>query len=136
LRIDVTTLPYTIPFGNPFGAGQDARTEIWALGLRNPWRFAFDAPSGMLYTADVGQDANEEVDVVPVTAAGLNYGWPRMEGSVCYNPTSNCAVGMSLTYPAIDYTHAEGCSVIGGYVYRGAAIPELSQHYLYSDYCK
>ena len=135
LRIDVRALPYTIPAGNPFIGQAGARAEIWAYGLRNPWRYAFDVPSGMLYIGDVGQDTREEVNVVATTAGGLNYGWPLMEGSACFAPSTNCNPG-SLTLPAHDYLHSEGCSVTGGYVYRGSAIPELAGHYLYSDYCR
>jgi len=136
LRIDVATFPYTIPFGNPYAEILGSRPEIWALGLRSPWRFSFDVTTGTLYLGDVGQDAHEEVNVVASDAAGLNYGWPRMEGAACYNPTTNCNPTLSLTLPVLDYTHADGCSVTGGYVYRGSAIPELSGHYLYSDYCR
>jgi len=135
LRIDVRALPYTIPAGNPFSDRLGARAEIWAYGLRNPWRFSFDVPSGMLYIGDVGQDAREEVNVATATAAGLNYGWPLMEGSACFVPSTNCNSGL-LTLPAHDYLHSEGCSVTGGHVYRGSAIPELTGHYLYSDYCR
>ena len=136
LRIDVRTLPYTIPAGNPYIGRAPARPEVWATGLRNPWRFAFDAPGGMLYIADVGQESREEVNVVPATSAGRNYGWRNMEGLACYNPSANCDAAGGFTYPVLDYTHAEGCSVTGGYVYRGRAIPELEGHYLYSDYCR
>lgn len=136
LRIDVSAIPYTIPAGNPFIGRAGARAEIWAYGLRNPWRFSLDAPAGMLYIADVGQDAREEINVAAATAAGINYGWPIMEGSVCYQPSTNCDPGGLLTRPAHDYSHAEGCSVTGGYVYRGSAIPLLVGHYLYSDYCQ
>lgn len=136
LRIDVRTIPYTIPAGNPFIGRAGARAEIWAYGLRNPWRFSFDASAGLLYIADVGQDVREEVNVAAATAAGLNYGWPIMEGFACYNPTTNCDPGLLLTRPAHDYLHSQGCSVTGGYVYRGSAIPMLAGHYLYSDYCE
>lgn len=136
LRIDVRTLPYTNPAGNPFIGQTAARAEIWAYGLRNPWRFAFDVPSGMLYISDVGQDAREELNVALTSGAGLNYGWPFMEGSACFNPSSNCSAGRSLTLPVFDYLHSEGCSIIGGYVYRGSVIPELIGHYLFSDYCR
>jgi glucose/arabinose dehydrogenase len=136
LRIDVRTLPYTIPPSNPFVGVAGVRPEIWAYGLRSPWRFAFDAPSSRLYLADVGQDMREEVNVVVATAAGLNYGWRLMEGSACYNPSSGCNPGAQLTLPAVEYLHADGCSVIGGYVYRGSAIPELAGHYFYADYCE
>ena len=136
LRLDVRTLPYTIPPGNPFIGQAPAREEIWAYGLRSPWRYSFDAQTAMLYMADVGQDAREEVDVVPAAAAGLNYGWRLMEGTACYNPTTNCSSGLTLTLPVLEYLHSEGCSVIGGYVYHGSAIPELSGHYFYTDYCQ
>jgi glucose/arabinose dehydrogenase len=136
LRIDVRTLPYTIPAGNPFVGRTDARAEIWAYGLRNPWRYSFDAVGGMLYIGDVGDNTREEVNVVPATRAGVNYGWRLMEGSACFNPGSGCNTDGSLTLPALDYLHTQGCSVTGGYVYRGRAIPELTGHYLYSDYCR
>ena len=136
LRLDVRTLPYTIPPGNPFIGQAPAREEIWAYGLRSPWRYTFDAQTAMLYMADVGQDAREEVDVVPAAAAGLNYGWRLMEGTACYSPTTNCSSGLTLTLPVLEYLHTEGCSIIGGYVYHGSAIPELSGHYFYTDYCQ
>jgi glucose/arabinose dehydrogenase len=136
LRIDVRTLPYTIPAGNPFIGQTFGRAEIWAYGLRNPWRYSFDAQAGTLYIGDVGQDTREEVDVAPATAAGRNYGWRLMEGTACFNPATNCNTSGSLTLPVIEYLHSEGCSVIGGYVYRGSAIPELWGHYLYADYCR
>ena len=135
LRIDVRTQPYSIPPSNPFAGRTEVREEIWASGLRSPWRFSFDAPSNLLFIADVGDDTREEVDVVPATAAGLNYGWRLMEGTMCFRPSTNCTAGVSLTLPTVEYTHDDGCSVIGGYVYRGAAMPELDGHYLYSDYC-
>ena len=90
----------------------------------------------MLYIADVGQESREEVNAVPATSAGRNYGWRNMEGLACYNPSANCDAAGGFTYPVLEYTHAEGCSVTGGYVYRGRAIPELEGHYLYSDYCR
>ncbi len=136
LRLDVGSAPYAIPPGNPFVGVPGARAEIWALGLRSPWRYSFDVTGGMLYLGDVGQDAHEEINVVPLSAAGLNYGWPLMEGTACYRPTTNCNPTMSLTLPVVDYLRADGCSVIGGYVYRGSAIPELAGHYFYSDYCQ
>jgi glucose/arabinose dehydrogenase len=137
LRLNVATLPYTIPAGNPF-SGQPGADEIWAYGLRNPWRFAFDAPSDgtppQLYIADVGQSAREEVDVADASAAGRNYGWHTMEGTQCYNPSSGCNQA-GLTLPVLDYDHSQGCSITGGFVYRGAAIPEIRGVYFYSDYC-
>ena len=136
LRIDVRATTYVVPPDNPFVNRPGIRPEIWAFGLRNPWRFSFDAPAGLLYIGDVGQDIREEIDVSSATAAGLNYGWRLMEGTACYNPSSNCNPAGQLTLPAHQYLHSEGCSVTGGYVYRGAAIPELTGHYLYADYCR
>jgi len=136
LRLNVATLPYTIPAGNPF-LGQPGADEIWAYGLRNPWRFAFDVPPGsapQLYIADVGQDALEEVDVADASAAGRNYGWHTMEGTQCYNPSTGCNQA-GLTLPIIQFDHSQGCSITGGFVYRGAAIPEIQGLYFYSDYC-
>jgi len=134
LRIDVDReAPYGIPADNPFarGAGRGERGEIWAYGLRNPWRLAFD--SGLLYVADVGQNAWEEVNVVPDTARGLNYGWRIMEGAHCYrNPV--CRQD-GLVLPAVAYGREDGCSITGGVVYRGRAVPQLVGHYLYSDWC-
>jgi glucose/arabinose dehydrogenase len=135
LRIDVRTAPYVVPPDNPFVDRPGTRPEIWAVGLRNPWRFSFDAPAALMYIGDVGQDTREEINVSPSNAAGLNYGWRLMEGTACYNPTSNCN-SAGLTLPAHQYLHSDGCSVTGGYVYRGSAIPELTGHYLYADYCQ
>ena len=130
LRLDVRTLPYT-PAGTT--------GEIWALGLRNPWRFDFNVRPGSpshtdLYIADVGQGAWEEIDVSPDNPGGLNYGWNKMEGDACYPPGSNCSTA-GLTRPALAYSHAEGCSITGGFVYRGTAIPEITGDYFFSDYC-
>ncbi|KAB8063121.1 PQQ-dependent sugar dehydrogenase [Janthinobacterium violaceinigrum] len=139
LRLDVgassVAQPYAIPPGNPFAGTAGARGEIWAYGLRNPWRYAFDVPAQLLYIADVGQANWEEVDVRPVSQAGNNYGWNVMEGAHCYNSSSCSQAGLVL--PAIEYGHdaAGGCSITGGYVYRGTALPELAGQYLYSDYC-
>ena len=135
LRLDMSGDPYTIPPSNPFVGQANKRGEIWAKGLRNPWRYAFDGPTGLLYIADVGQNAHEEVDVVPASQAGVNYGWSIMEGLSCYNATTCTQTG--LTPPVIDYaTHVGGtCAVTGGYVYRGSAIPGIRGHYFYSDYC-
>lgn len=132
LRIDVDGgSPYGIPADNPFADGQGGAPEVWAIGLRNPWRWAFDA--GSLYIADVGQSMWEEVDVAAADAAGLNYGWNIMEGSHCYRSQSCDAAGLVL--PVHEYSHDEGCSITGGHVYRGAALPELRGHYFYGDYC-
>jgi glucose/arabinose dehydrogenase len=134
LRLDVDHGdPYAIPTDNPFVGQPNHRGEIWAKGLRNPWRYAFDPPSGNLYIADVGQNLHEEVDVVPATKGGVNYGWNIMEGASCYNASSCNQTGLQL--PVIDYDHNGPCSITGGYVYRGAAIQGLQGHYLYSDYC-
>ena len=136
VRIDVRTQPYTVPSSNPFVGRAGVRPEIWASGLRNPWRFTFDEPTNLLYIADVGERVHEEIDVVPSTAAGLNFGWRLMEGLGCFNPSTNCEAGVNLTQPVHAYTHSEGCAIIGGFVYRGEAIPALRGHYLYSDYCQ
>ena len=136
LRLDVSgSGAYTIPAGNPFVGRAGARPEIWAMGLRNPWRFSFDAPGGMLYIGDVGDNAREEVDAVPATSAGRDFGWSTMEGTACFKPSTGCSRA-GLTMPVLEYTHADGCSVTGGYVYRGTRIPELTGHYLYADYCR
>ena len=107
--------------------------EIWALGLRNPWRIAFDRVDGMLYVADVGESAWEEINVVPAAQSGINYGWNIMEGRHCYGASICNQTG--LTLPMVEYSHSEGCSVTGGLVYRGAALPSLRGHYFYADYC-
>jgi glucose/arabinose dehydrogenase len=135
LRIDVNSGdPYGIPSGNPFATRTDARREIWAYGLRNPWRFAFDPSTGSLYVADVGQNALEEVNVVAAARPGVNYGWNITEGSSCYN-SSNCNK-QGLELPVLEYGHGNNqCSVTGGFVYRGSAIPELAGVYFYADYC-
>jgi glucose/arabinose dehydrogenase len=134
LRIDVDSGdPYTIPADNPF-IGQTAPPEIWAYGLRNPWRFSFDRLTGNLYIADVGQDAWEEVDFVPAgTPGGLNFGWSYFEGLHPYQdvPPANAV----FTKPVIEYSHDYGCAVTGGYVYRGKALPEWQGVYFYGDFC-
>ncbi|HXQ76802.1 MAG TPA: PQQ-dependent sugar dehydrogenase [Gemmatimonadaceae bacterium] len=134
LRINVDRVdPYSIPKGNPFASG-GGKPEIWALGLRNPWRFSFDRTSGLLYIADVGQDRYEEINISPVTAAGVNYGWNTMDGSGCFRNSGCSTAGMQT--PALVYEHSEGnCSIIGGFVYRGRKIPEIQGQYFYSDYC-
>src|SRR3954470_23188167 len=116
LRLDVDGGdPYKIPTDNPFVGQAGKRGEIWAKGLRNPWRYAFDGPTGRLYIADVGQDAREEVNVQAATAGGLNYGWNTMEGMSCYSPSTGCSQA-GLTLPLLDYDHSAGkCSITGGY---------------------
>ena len=136
LRLDVDGGdPYAIPDDNPFaGREEEGRAEIWAIGVRNPWRSAFDAEGEVLYVADVGQNEREEVNAVAAGEAGVNYGWNTMEGSVCY-ASSTCDQS-GLTLPVLEYTHAGGaCSVTGGYVYRGSRLPEIVGHYFYSDFC-
>jgi len=137
LRIDVSALPYRVPPSNPFVNTAGARPEIWAYGLRNPWRFTFDRTTGDLLIADVGQGDWEEVDVQPATSiGGENYGWRRMEGTHCYPPgTTNCQ-DPSFTMPILEYSHAGGaCSITGGYRYHGAKYPRLHDIYFYGDYC-
>lgn len=139
LRLDVRgPTGYTIPSDNPFRGVAGARGEIWSTGLRNPWRFSFDRALGDLYIADVGQNSREEIDVVPAAGGvgagrGANFGWNIMEGNECYRATTCNRSGLVL--PAADYSHSDGCSVSGGYVYRGSAVPALQGHYFYSDFC-
>lgn len=139
LRLDVESSPgagYAVPETNPFNGISGYRPEIWALGLRNPWRFSFDRQTGDLYIADVGQGGYEEIDLQPAASkGGENYGWDKMEGRHCYNASSCDANG--LTLPVAEYkTHADGnCSVTGGFVYRGNEFPALQGVYLYGDYC-
>jgi glucose/arabinose dehydrogenase len=136
LRLDVSGPgAYSIPVDNPF-VDKPPLDEIWAKGLRNPWCFSFDQMTGDLYIADVGQGSLEEVDVQPANSSGgENYGWRLMEGSACFNPSTNCNDG-SLVLPVHEYTHAGGrCSISGGYVYRGPAIPSESGSYFFADWC-
>jgi glucose/arabinose dehydrogenase len=139
LRIDVrnagASQPYAIPSLNPFVGQANRLGEIWAYGLRNPWRYAFDAATGFLYIADVGQNRIEEVNVAAAATAGVNYGWNITEGSLCY-PGDPCNK-QGLMLPVLEYAHdaSGGCSITGGRVYRGSAIPELRGRYFYSDYC-
>jgi hypothetical protein len=139
---------YSIPAGNPFAATA-GRDEIWAYGLRNPWRFSFDRATGDMVIADVGQGAREEIDIAPSPAAGVvggagaNYGWNCREGFIAYtNPATACATAGSFTEPVFDYPHSDpgggaafGCSIIGGYVVRDASLGDLDGRYLYTDYC-
>ncbi len=136
LRVDVGELPYTIPPDNPFVGNPDVLDEIWAYGLRNPWRYAFDRETGDLYIADVGQNAYEEVSFQPANSAGgENYGWPIMEGLHCYPETQSCD-STGLVLPVAEYAHGAGeCSVTGGNVYRGQVFPALRGAYFYGDYC-
>jgi glucose/arabinose dehydrogenase len=135
LRIDVDAAPagraYGIPPGNMTGNG--TRPEIWSYGWRNPWRFSFDSCTGDLYVGDVGQNRFEELDYEPANTGGRNYGWSVVEGNACLDGSTCDRTGM--TAPVLDYPRAFGCSVTGGHVYRGAAIPALRGYYLYGDYC-
>ena len=136
LRIDVDgtsgSRPYRIPPGNPYAGGGGA-PEVYALGLRNPWRFSFDRTTGDLWIGDVGQNRYEEVDFVPAgTGAGDNFGWNRFEGRHRFSDTP--LAGGRLVSPVAEYSHALGISVIGGYVYRGSAVPALRGRYVFADY--
>jgi glucose/arabinose dehydrogenase len=137
LDVDVPGDPsphYEIPTNNPF-VGTAHRPEIWAWGLRNPWRITFDRATGDLFIADVGQNSREEVNFQRASSpGGENYGWRRMEGIACYDPATGCQTG-SLVLPILDYTHSEGCSVTGGYRYRGTRIPTLHGAYVFGDFC-
>jgi glucose/arabinose dehydrogenase len=131
LRIDIDSgSPYVIPPDNPFVGDPNARGEIWAYGFRNPWKFSFDRSSRRLYVGDVGQDKFEEVDIV---TKGSNYGWNVMEGFHCFEPQQGCDM-TGLTLPIAEYSHSEGEAIIGGFVYRGSAIPGLRGVYVFGDY--
>jgi glucose/arabinose dehydrogenase len=138
LRLDVDGAgsgePYAIPPGNPFVDRPDARPEIWAYGLRNPWRFSFDRNTGDLWIGDVGQSSWEEIDRAGSDQAGLDYGWNVMEGDACYPPGSSCDRS-GMTLPVAVYGHDAGCAVTGGFVYRGSRWPALAGAYLFSDSC-
>lgn len=140
LRIDVDPAhlgqgdAYVVPDDNPFVDQEGAKPEIWAYGLRNPWRFSFDMETGDLWIADVGQNEIEEVNHVAGTDAGLDFGWNIMEGTNCY--ASDPCDQTGLTLPVMEYTHeVGGCSVTGGFVYRGEDMPALAGTYLFGDYC-
>lgn len=142
LRLDVTSdpsRPYLIPDDNPWIAadwnGVDVRDEIWAVGLRNPWRYSFDRATGALWIGDVGQNQFEEINRMAATdPGGANYGWPIMEGTHCFPASASCDES-GLVLPVFEYSHQGHCSVTGGYVYRGAAFPVLDGVYFYGDYC-
>ncbi len=133
LRIDVDRgVPYSIPPDNPWRGRKGILPEIWAIGLRNPWRVAFDPVDRLLYIGDVGQNQWEEIDVVPYARGGLDFGWNRREGLEPYHPGPQVA---GTIEPAVVYGHQDGCSVTGGLVYRGRRMPDLQGHYFYADYC-
>lgn len=143
VRIDVDAgEPYGIPSDNPFVGQAGARGEIWALGLRNPWRWSIDHQTGLIYIGDVGENRWEEINVVPLSQAGINYGWPIMEGTSCRPESAECNRA-GLTLPTVVYPVSRaggdataGCSVTGGYVYRGSRLPGLGGEYFYGDYCR
>ncbi len=139
LRIDVESgnLPYAVPNDNPFVHADGYRGEIWALGLRNPWGFAFDRDSGDLFIPDVGGSLREEVNFQPASsAAGRNFGWAVMEGNICFEHDFLTCNAEGLTSPVAEYDHAQGCAVVGGAVYRGTAIPALNGLFLFADFCR
>lgn len=132
VRIDVDSrAPYAVPPDNPFLESESAAHELWAYGLRNPWRLTFDG--GFVYIADVGQYEREEINVVPIDAAGSNFGWSIQEGDLCYETESCDTEG--LVEPTVVLPHQRLCAIVGGPVYRGEGIPELEGHYFYADYC-
>lgn len=142
LRLNVSGATYSIPPGNPFAGATPGRDEIWAIGLRNPWRPSFDRRTGDLVIADVGQSTREEIDFAPAgTGAGANYGWRCFEGSLPYTssattPCGTCTAPGCAVFPVHEYDHTLGrCSITGGYVYRGCAIPDLAGQYFFADYC-
>ncbi len=138
LRVDVQSgTSYTVPGDNPFVGQAGVQPEVWSYGLRNPWRFTFDRATGDLYIADVGQEHYEEVDVAPGGGSpgkGINYGWNIMEGAHCLSGGQCDQTGVTL--PTFEYGHDQGCSITGGYVYRGNAIPALQGLYFFGDYCQ
>jgi glucose/arabinose dehydrogenase len=136
LRIDVESgaAPYAVPVSNPFAGRAGYRGEIWALGLRNPWRFSFDRRTGDLFIGDVGQNRYEEVDFQPAgDPGGENYGWRIMEAGHCYDPNPCDQTG--LLQPVFEYDHSQRCSVTGGFVYRGSLYPRMQGVYFFADYC-
>lgn len=141
LRIDIDSQSsgenYAIPADNPFVGNPNARGEIWAYGLRNPWRFSFDTVANNIYIGDVGQEEVEEIDRANISEGGLNYGWRCYEGSQPFN-TTGCPNASELTFPFAEYSSASGsnnCSVTAGYVYRGAKYVDLYGQYIFADYC-
>lgn len=137
LRLDVSgAAPYAIPSDNPFVGVKGAREEIWSYGWRNPWRWSFDRQTGDMYIGDVGERDWEEISLNPAGVGGLNFGWRLLEGPMCYEPVNECDPDGLTELPIHAYAHSdEVCSVIGGFVYRGNAIPTLRGHYIYSDAC-
>jgi len=134
LRIDVSTTPYAIPPDNPFASGVGGAPEVWAYGVRNPWRVAFDGTD--LYVADVGQGSREEVSVLPAGSGGANLGWSVLEGTLCYDGPAPLCADNDFVAPVYEYSHGGGrCSISGGFVYRGAEFPDLDGAYFFGDFC-
>lgn len=134
LRLDVDGgSPYAIPSGNPYAGATAGADEIWAIGLRNPWKFSFNRTNGELWIADVGQNAFEEINRVSPTLAGLNYGWRCYEGTAAYN-TAGCAPQASMVTPVATYGRSDGASITGGYVYTGTQFPAMVGKYIFADY--
>jgi glucose/arabinose dehydrogenase len=137
LRIDIDvggSAPYAVPADNPFVDVSGARPEIWATGMRNPWRFRFDRTTGDLWIGDVGQRLYEEIDVMRAGVGGLDFGWNRMEGFHCYQPAEGCQP-TGLTLPVTEYAHPAGCAVVGGVVVRDPRAGRLDGRYLFGDAC-
>src|SRR5574341_371797 len=138
LRLDVSSAAsYSIPASNPFynNPNPSIRKEIWAYGLRNPWRFSFDRLTSDIYIGDVGQSNREEIDFQPASSSGgENYGWRVMEGSLCYSPSTGCNQSGKVL-PVAEYDHTSGCSITGGHIYRGTKYPQMNGYYFYGDFC-
>jgi glucose/arabinose dehydrogenase len=139
LRLDVDSAePYGIPTDNPYVGSTEYRPEIWSIGMRNPWRYSFDRATGDLWIGDVGQNAYEEIDRIPAgpngTTGGLNFGWPIAEAKHCFPASASCDQS-PYVQPVAEYGRDGGCSVTGGYVYRGSAYPSLQGLYFFGDYC-
>ena len=138
LRLDVSSAAsYSIPASNPFynNPNSSVRKEIWAYGLRNPWRFSFDRLTGDIYIGDVGQSQREEINFQSASSnGGENYGWRVMEGTLCYNPSTGCNQSGKVL-PVAEYDHTLGCSITGGHVYRGTRYPQMNGYYFYGDFC-
>src|SRR5690606_8633557 len=135
ISVDGDVMPYSIPSDNPFANGAQGEEEIWAYGLRNAWKFSFDRETNEVWIADVGQNAIEEINKMPSTEAGLNYGWRCYEADQPYN-TSGCQDSSTMTFPVAQYNHSAGrCSLTGGYVYRGSQYTDIYGLYFFADYC-
>lgn len=134
LRLDVDVRPYTSPIDNPFVMSDRGRQEVWAYGVRNPWRISIDPPDGLIFVPDTGDVISEEINILPLSAGGENLGWPVIEGDRCIKAPDCLSEGM--TAPVYKYDRDTGCAIVGGEVYRGTAIPELIGHYFFGDFCR